>query len=372
MAEFSFPQLAARSVSARILDAVRRSKMEIVAMGDTTPSSAGQLHPTVPVAKARDLIAQARSKSVPSGWRHFLRNIRRLAMLALRIQESQSEHLKQLAILEQRLQENQGEQLKELALSKQRLLEMLGRQQKEFSILQRALAEIESALPAQISGFNKLYLRLGEIFRESEELVQKRLLIYLPYVQNAGTGGGVLDLGCGGGEWLALLREDGQRAQGVDINGALVARCSSRGLDVRQEDLFEYLRKQKDSSFAVVTAFHVAECLSFDQLVELLDQSLRVLVPGGVAIFETPNPGNVLVSSNSSYLDPTHSKPLPPKLFKFLLKSRGFASSEILALHPMPESARVRSKWAPGLARAFNEFFSCPQDYAALGWKPSR
>jgi hypothetical protein len=95
----------------------------------------------------------------------------------------------------------------------------------------------------------------------------------------------------------------------------------------------------------------------------LLDQSLRVLVPGGIAIFETPNPGNVLVSSNSSYLDPTHkdpthSKPLPPELFKSLLKSRGFASSERLALPPTPESAGVKSKRVPGLARAFNEFFS--------------
>jgi len=209
-------------------------------------------------------------------------------------------------------------------------------------------------------------------FAVIDHRLPQRFLIYLPCVQNTGIAGGVLDLGCGRADWLALLRDQGVRAEGVDINGALVARCSGRGLDVRQEDLLDYLRKQGDSSFAAVTAFHIAEHLRFDQLVELLDQSLRVLVPGGIAIFETPNPGNMLASSNSFYVNRTDKKLLPPELFKFLLKSRGFASSEILTLHPMPESARVKSKRAPGLARAFNEFFSCPQDYAALAWKPSR
>ena len=77
MTELSFPQLTARSVSAKILDAVRRSKIEIVTMEDATRPSAGQFHPPVSVPKAQDLIAQARSKPVPSDWRYSLRNIQR-------------------------------------------------------------------------------------------------------------------------------------------------------------------------------------------------------------------------------------------------------------------------------------------------------
>ena len=77
MTELSFPQLTARSISAKILDAVRRSKIEIVTTGDAIPPSAGQFHPPVSVAKAQDLIAQAQSKPVPSDWRYSLRNIQR-------------------------------------------------------------------------------------------------------------------------------------------------------------------------------------------------------------------------------------------------------------------------------------------------------
>ena len=77
MTELSFPQLTARSISAKILDAVRRSKIKIVTTGDAIPPSAGQFHPPVSVAKAQDLIAQARSKPVPSDWRYSLRKIQR-------------------------------------------------------------------------------------------------------------------------------------------------------------------------------------------------------------------------------------------------------------------------------------------------------
>jgi hypothetical protein len=65
MAELSFPKLTAESVSAKILDAVRRPNIEIVTM------------PPVSVPKAQDLIAQARSKPVPSDWRYSLRKIQR-------------------------------------------------------------------------------------------------------------------------------------------------------------------------------------------------------------------------------------------------------------------------------------------------------
>ena len=77
MTELSFPQLTARSVSAKILDAVRRSKIEIVTMEDATRPSASQVHPPVSVAKAQHLIAQARSKSAPCNRRYSLSKIQR-------------------------------------------------------------------------------------------------------------------------------------------------------------------------------------------------------------------------------------------------------------------------------------------------------
>jgi hypothetical protein len=129
------------------------------------------------------------------------------------------------------------------------------------------------------------------------------------------------------------------------------------------------LRKQKAGSFNVVTGFHVVEHLRFDQLIDLLDECFRVLAPRGIAIFETPNPESVLVSSRSFYLDPTHNKPLPPKLFEFLLKARGFSSTEVLKLQPVPDTEHFVSKNASDLAGAFNALFYGSQDYGVIAGK---
>ncbi len=106
-----------------------------------------------------------------------------------------------------------------------------------------------------------------------------------------------------------------------------------------------------------------------DALVSLLDEARRVLQPGGVAIFETPNPENVLVGSNFFYLDPTHLHPLPSELMQFLFESRGFHSIEVLNLHPW-DSGRVAGEGE--LAERFNGFFFGPMDYAILGHKKAQ
>jgi O-antigen chain-terminating methyltransferase len=93
---------------------------------------------------------------------------------------------------------------------------------------------------------------------------------------------------------------------------------------------------------------------------------MRVLHPGGVVIFETPNPDNVLVGSNFFYMDPTHHHPLPSQLMEFLLQNRGFHPTEVLNLHPW-ERGRVECEGE--LAERFNGYFYGPMDYAIVGWK---
>ena len=98
----------------------------------------------------------------------------------------------------------------------------------------------------------------------------------------------------------------------------------------------------------------------------LLDETFRVLKPGGLAIFETPNPQNVLVGSCNFYLDPTHRHPVPSSMMKFMAETRGFSKVEILNLHPYPASLLLSGS---ELADRFSEYFYGPQDYAAIGWK---
>jgi SAM-dependent methyltransferase len=231
-----------------------------------------------------------------------------------------------------------------------------------------AAGHMETSGPAQpvtfeAQQFHVLYAALEDRFRGTRNDIKERFKLYLPYVKDQST---VVDLGCGRGEWLEILSEADIKASGVDTNSLQVEQCHVRGLNVREEDLITYLRSLSNESVGAVTGFHIIEHLPFDTLITLLSEALRVLRPGGIVIFETPNPENVLVASNYFYLDPTHRHPVPSELMEFLLKNRGFHKIEIIRLRPW-ESARVTGN--DEITERFNNFFYGPMDYAILGWK---
>jgi SAM-dependent methyltransferase len=118
----------------------------------------------------------------------------------------------------------------------------------------------------------------------------------------------------------------------------------------------------------LVTAFHLLEHLPMKQLIDVLDESVRVLKPGGLAIFETPNPDNLLVGANTFYQDLTHILPLPSSVLKFLAEARGLSRVQILPLHPYPDNCRIAGD-ERGLAQRVNELFYGPQDYGIIGRK---
>jgi len=215
-----------------------------------------------------------------------------------------------------------------------------------------------------------LYAELEDNFRGSHEEIKERFRIYLPYVKSLVITDDlpIVDLGCGRGEWLELLKEEGYRALGIDTNSVLLDRCRARGLEVIESDALRYLRGLPDDSLSAITGFHIIEHLQIEVLIQLLDESVRVLHPGGVLIFETPNPENVLVGSNYFYFDPTHRNPLPSLLMKLLLESRGLHRIEVMNLHAW-DQARIGGK--NELTARFNELFYGPMDYAIAGWKVS-
>jgi O-antigen chain-terminating methyltransferase len=215
------------------------------------------------------------------------------------------------------------------------------------------------------------FAAFDERFRGGREEVKLRLRVYLPMLRDAqvkSDASPVVDLGCGRGEWLELLQEEGFRASGVDQNHILVEECVGVGLDVVEGDLLTHLCSLPDQSMGAVTAFHIMEHLPFDTLLKLFDETVRVLRPGGVAIFESANPQNVLVSTLECYIDPTHRSPLPGALVKFIAEVKGLERVELLPLHPFPEAHRVPEADLE-VARRFNELFYGARDYAVIGWK---
>jgi O-antigen chain-terminating methyltransferase len=230
---------------------------------------------------------------------------------------------------------------------------------------------IKSLAPEDPHRHDALYCSCENQFRGTREELTKHLQVYLPYLRQANVGGEnmpILDLGCGRGEWLELLRTEGFHARGVEANRVMVALCRDRGLDVVESDLLSFLRSLPDCSVGAVTGFHVIEHLPWETLVDVLDEAVRTLQPDGLAIFETPNPLNVLVSSHSFYQDPTHRNPLPSSLVRFLAQARGLSEIEVLLLSPIPDSAKVFDA-GPELVERFNHYFYAAQDYALVARK---
>ena len=152
----------------------------------------------------------------------------------------------------------------------------------------------------------------------------------------------------------------------MDTNRVFVASCHEKGLAVADVDALQYLRTLRDRSLGAVTGFHIIEHLPLDTLIKLFDETVRVLKPGGLAIFETPNPQNVLVACHNFYIDPTHIKPLPGLTVQFILEARGLCDVRILPLHPYPDSHKVQVDGTE-LTERFNDYFYGPQDYAVIG-----
>ncbi|MFN6484069.1 MULTISPECIES: class I SAM-dependent methyltransferase [unclassified Nostoc] len=229
--------------------------------------------------------------------------------------------------------------------------------------------ELETFVNEDMRFFDAFYAAFEEQFRGSREEILDRLKVYLPLIEEANIGtdeSPILDVGCGRGEWLELLQESGYTARGLDINKVMVEQSRSRGFEVIEADVMLYTQSLPDSSLGMITGFHIIEHLTFTKLMKFFSEVVRVLKPGGLAIFETPNPQNVLVGSCNFYFDPTHHNPLPSSMIKFILETQGLHQVKVMNLHPYPESYKVSGS---EVAERFNDYFYGAQDYAVVGYK---
>jgi SAM-dependent methyltransferase len=186
------------------------------------------------------------------------------------------------------------------------------------------------------------------------------------YVDDLRTAAPVLDVGCGRGELLQLLREAGIEARGIDADADMVAYARGEGLEVEQADLVEFLGRQEDGSLGGIFMGQVVEHLPAPVLLRALELAAAKLRAGGLLIAETINPLSPLALRHY-FADLTHAQPLVPETLELLARQAGFAETELRYLNEPAE--RLTEPDDPVIAanvRRLNELLFAPLDYALV------
>jgi O-antigen chain-terminating methyltransferase len=209
--------------------------------------------------------------------------------------------------------------------------------------------------------------------RGNEKEVAQQQSRFLPYFKTDRT---VLDLGCGRGEFLALCRENGIDAHGIDANEQMIEICRSKGLACRKGDILEVLAEWGDNDLGGIFSSQVIEHLSPLQAKKLVELAYSKLAPGGYAVLETINPVSVFALVQIYFLDLTHQKPIHPQTLLFLLESSGFEEVRIEYSKPLEEEqlqtlpgADERDSILNRNIDKLNALLYAPPNYAAIGIK---
>jgi O-antigen chain-terminating methyltransferase len=232
-------------------------------------------------------------------------------------------------------------------------------------VRQRAAHAAPQPAPAAPASAHEMafdYGRFAERFRGPEEYVKKNIEFYRDRFQQHAP---VLDIGCGRGEFLEMMREAGVEASGIDLSEESVAMCRGKGLAVEKADLFAYLTDLPNESLGGVFCAQVVEHLPPESLPDMIRLAAAKLQRGGLLAIETPNPECLAIFASHFYLDPTHTRPVPHPLAAFYMEEFGLGQIEVRKLSPAVESMPALAS----LPEDFRNAFFGGLDYAIFGTK---
>ncbi len=210
-------------------------------------------------------------------------------------------------------------------------------------------------------------------FRGTDGEVKAQQKTYLPYFQ---PGKKVLDLGCGRGEFLELLKENNIEAEGIDLNEQMIAVCRDKGFNCRQADILAGLSDYADNSLGGIFSSQVVEHLSPKYLKRLIELAYFKLAPGSHLVLETLNPTSVFSLVHIYFLDLSHQQPVHPHALRFLMESAGFEDVTTPVSSPLNEEKLQTLPTTDETTRILNQnldklnqLLFAPVNYAAIGIK---
>ena len=219
------------------------------------------------------------------------------------------------------------------------------------------------------------YFVFEDHHRGEERDIRERQSAYLELFRGREN---VVDIGCGRGEFLELLRDNNISARGVELGVDQYLLCREKGLDVVQQDLFTFLQSVPDGSLGGLFSAQVIEHLTASDGLFFVTLAYRKCSAGSPVIFETINPESVYALVHNFFLDPTHVRPMHPGTLQFALESVGFRNVQVRF------AAKVLDRQIPPLQLSgndgnlqefnraienLNDLVYGYQDYAAIGWK---
>ena len=191
------------------------------------------------------------------------------------------------------------------------------------------------------------YVGFEDRFRGSQSEIRRRVEDYLPLLASASD---IVDVGCGRGELLDLLKQRRIAARGVDTNAAMVELCRARGLEVESGDAITYLQRQADGSIGGLVAIQVVEHFDPVYLARFLEAAYHKMRPGAPLILETINPACWMAFFETYIRDLTHQRPLHPDTLKYLVQASGFQHVAVQFRQPVSEGDKLDRVPVPGSA----------------------
>ncbi len=207
------------------------------------------------------------------------------------------------------------------------------------------LAGITESPPLDTSGLDFDFLR----YIGTEPASQRRIqAFYLPMFTTCRQ---VVDLGCGDGDFVALLLAQGIDAVGVDADDKVHAAAQAKGLPLIHQNVFDYLAAAPDSSVDGIFCAHLVEHLAYPQVIELVRQTQRILRPGGRIVLATPDCRTLFSHLEMFYLHFGHVSFYHPRLLCFMLTHAGFGDVDFgvnpHTSSPLLQNARAISTRPP-------------------------
>ncbi len=246
---------------------------------------------------------------------------------------------------------------------------------KKINSTEGNISSADDVIQSSESTYNDLdYFAFENYFRGSEELIKERQRIYLPYFDKCSN---VLDLGCGRGEFIELLQENGIEAKGIDFYEEFVVYDQSRGLNVESGDAISYLENLQDKVDGIF-AGQLVEHLSMGQIIALCENAYEKLEEGKYLIMETPNPTSLAIYTHAFYIDPSHQKPIHPLTLKYVVEQAGFKDVQIVFTEASKLSETIPPLMGSGISNLeeFNasmqqvaNYLYGSQDYAVIAKK---